>query len=77
GRLLSQTRNDDTGLVAFHWLQDKVHVNYLVTLAAGYFVKIEDRHRDIPIALYAPPSEKDQLPNTFRDTVKIMAYFEE
>ena len=76
GRLLSQKKNDKTGLVAFHWLQDKVHVNYLISLVAGHFVKIEAKHRDIPIALYVPPSEKDQLANTFRDTVKIMAFFE-
>ncbi len=25
------------GLVTFHWLQDKPHVNYLIALAAGYF----------------------------------------
>jgi aminopeptidase N len=76
GHLVSETKNDKTGLVAFHWLQDKVHVNYLVSLVAGHFEKIEAKHRDIPIALYVPPSEKDQLANTFRDTVKIMAFFE-
>ncbi|MGI9239565.1 MAG: M1 family aminopeptidase [Verrucomicrobiales bacterium] len=76
GRLVSAQKDDGSGLVAFHWLQDKVHVNYLVSLVAGYFEKIEAKHRDIPIALYVPPSEKDQLANTFRDTVKIMAFFE-
>ncbi len=76
GRLVSQTKDEETGLVAFHWLQDKVHVNYLVSLVAGHFEKIEAKHRDIPIALYVPPSENDQLANTFRDTTKIMAFFE-
>ncbi len=76
GRLLSREKNAETGLVAFHWLQDKVHVNYLVTLLAGYFAKMEGRHGDLPVALYVPPSEKDQLANTFRDTIKILDYFE-
>ena len=76
GRLLSQKKDKDTGLVAFHWFQDKVHVNYLVTLLAGYFVKMEDKHGELPVALYVPPSEKDQLANTFRDTIKILDYFE-
>ena len=77
GRLLSQTTDEETGLVAFHWLQDKVHVNYLVSIAAGYFEKMEDKHRDVPIALYVPPSEKAQLANSFRDTVNIMEFLEE
>ena len=76
GRLLSQKKDKDSGLVAFHWFQDKVHVNYLVTLLAGYFVKMEDKHGELPVALYVPPSEKDQLANTFRDTIKILDYFE-
>ena len=63
-------------MVGFHWLQDKVHVNYLVTLVAGYFEKMEGRHGDIPVALYVPPSEKAQLANTFQDTTKILAFFE-
>ncbi len=77
GRLLSKTQNDDTGLVAFHWLQDKVHVNYLVSIVAGYFEKMEAKHRDVPIALFVPPSEKAQLANTFQDTVNIMAFLED
>ena len=35
GRLLSQERDARTGLVAWHWLQDKPHVDYLITLCAG------------------------------------------
>ncbi len=76
GRLLSRQKNNETGLVAFHWLQDKAHVNYLVTLVAGYFTKMEGQHGDLPVALYVPPSEKDQMAGTFRDTIKILAYFE-
>ena len=77
GRLLSQQRDEATGLTAFHWLQDKVHVNYLITLVAGYFEKLEDTHGDLPIALYVPPSKIDVAHNTFRDTKKILHYFEE
>ncbi len=75
GRLVEEKTNGE--LKTFHWLQDKVHVNYLVTLVAGYFEKLEDTHRDIPIALYVPPSKKALAKNTFQDTKKILAYFEE
>jgi len=36
------------------WLQDKPHANYLLSLVAGYFKKVEDRHRDVPLAFYTP-----------------------
>lgn len=77
GRLVSESTNEETGLTAFHWLQDKVHVNYLVTLVAGYFEKIEDKYGELPIGIYVPPSKIDVAHNTFRDTKKILAYFEE
>ncbi len=75
GRLVEEKTNGE--LKTFHWLQDKVHVNYLVTLVAGYFEKLEDTYRDIPIALYVPPSKKALAKNTFLDTKKILAYFED
>lgn len=77
GYLVSEDTNDDNGLTTYHWLQDKVHVNYLITLVAGYFEKLEDKHGDLPIALYVPPSKKHVAKNTFIDTKNILAYFEE
>ena len=76
GRLVSQTAEGADGLVAFHWKQDKPHVNYLVTLIAGHFRKLEQRHGDIPLAFYTPPSEFNEAANSFRDTKRIMEFFE-
>ncbi len=76
GRLLNQKANDANGLVAFHWKQDKPHVNYLISLVAGHFRKLEDKHKDTPLALYTPPSEFAVATNSFRDTKAIMAFFE-
>ncbi len=75
GKLLSQKKGAD-GLVAWHWLQDQPHVNYLVALAAGYFHKIEDKHGDLPLAVFVPPSDQAHIANTFQDTKKIIAFFE-
>jgi aminopeptidase N len=77
GRLVSQEKDAPTGLVAVHWSQEKPHANYLITLVAGYFKKLEDRHKDVPLAFYALPSDFDQAANSFRDTKAIMAFFEE
>jgi aminopeptidase N len=76
GVLLSETEVPGTDLVEFHWLQDKPHVNYLVSLIVGYFEKMEDQYKDIPLAFYVPPSEKDQIANSFQDTKSIMEFFE-
>src|SRR2546425_326412 len=76
GRLVAEEK-DANGLVAVRWLQDKPHVNYLVSLVAGYFKKVEDKYKDVPLAFYTPPSEINEAPNSFRDTKDIMAFFEQ
>jgi aminopeptidase N len=75
GRLISQEK-DAAGLTAFHWAQEKPHANYLVSLVAGYFKSVQDKYRDIPLALYVPPSDIAEAPNTFRDTRDIMGFYE-
>src|SRR5437773_3076286 len=77
GRLVSEEKDPVTGLVAVHWSQDKPHANYLITLVAGFFKKIEDKHNNIPLAFYTPPSEINQAASSFRDTKDIMAFFEQ
>jgi aminopeptidase N len=77
GRLLSEQNDPASGLVTFHWSQEKPHANYLISLVAGRFQKLEDRHRDVPLTFYTPPSEFAQASNSFRDTKEIMAFFED
>ena len=77
GRRVSVEKDPATGLVAFHWTQAKPHANYLITLNAGYFKKIEDRYRNVPLAFYTPASEIQYATNSFRDTKDMMGFFEE
>lgn len=76
GRLMSQTK-EGSGLVAAHWRQEKPHVNYLISLVAGYFKKLEDQYRDIPLAFYTPASAIDEAASSFRGTKDMMGYFEQ
>ena len=76
GILVSEQRDPASGLVAFHWSQEKPHANYLVTLVAGQFKKIEDRHGDIPLSFVTLPSEIAQAASSFRDTKDMMRFFE-
>src|SRR5882762_6816235 len=76
GRLVSEEREGGTGLVAVRWLQDKPHANYLIALCAGYFSKVEEKHRDVPLAFYTPASQVAQAANSFKDTRDMMEFFE-
>ena len=76
GHKLSEKKNENTGLVTFHWLQDKPHVNYLIAIVAGYFESISDRYRDIPMAFYTLPSQIGMAQNSFEGTKDMMAFLE-
>ncbi len=76
GTLLSQERDPTTGLVAFRWLQDKPHVNYLIAIVAGYFQTLEDRHGELALTFHTPPSEFQWAASSFADTREMMAFFE-
>ena len=77
GRLVSSAKDSVTGLVAFHWTQEKPHANYLITMCAGYFKKIEDKYKDVPLAFYTTPSQIQNAQSSFCDTKDMMAFFEE
>src|SRR5262245_11109990 len=76
GRKVSEGKEGTNGLVAVRWVQDKPHANYLIALCAGYFKKVEDKYRDIPLAFYTPPSEIEQAASSFEGTKEMMAFFE-
>lgn len=75
GKKMSEEKGSG-GLKAVRWLQDKPHVNYLICLCAGYFKKIEDKYKDIPLAFWTPASQIEQAARSFKDTKDIMAFFE-
>ena len=77
GRLVSERPDAAGGLVAFHWSQEQPHANYLITLVAGYFKKLEAKHGGLPLTFYTPPSEIEEAETTFRDTPDMVAFFEQ
>jgi aminopeptidase N len=76
GKQMSSELDANTGLRSFRWLQDKPHVNYLIALAAGHLKGIEEKYRDIPLALYTPASQIANARNTLAGTSDMMAFFE-
>lgn len=77
GRLVSERTDEAAGIKTVHWLQEKPHVNYLICLVAGYMEKLEKQHGDIPLAFYTQPTLIEHAANSFRDTDKIVAFFED
>ncbi len=77
GRLVSESRDPRTGLIAIHWSQDKRHANYLISLVAGYFKKLDDTCHGIPLGFYTPPSEFAYATNSFRHTRDMITFFEQ
>jgi aminopeptidase N len=74
---LASSQPGPEGLVTWHWKQAQPHVNYLIAMAAGHFAKLEAEAGPVPLAMWVPPSEKDQAALAFRDTAAIMAFFQQ
>lgn len=74
GRLVSKVENKDK-TTTFHWLQDKPHVSYLMTLVVGEFHVEQDTWRGKPVMYYVPPKHKNDLRRSFGNTVKMLEHF--
>lgn len=56
GKLVAERADEEAGTRTYHWLQDRPHVSYLVTLAVGVFTRISDSYKDLAVDLYCDPS---------------------
>ncbi len=63
----------------FHWVQDKDHVNYLVTLVVGKFdvVDVAPKGSRVPMPVYVPPGEGEKVQQTYGRTAEMLEVFEE
>jgi aminopeptidase N len=81
GRLVDRHRTED-GRIRWHWIQDKPHVNYLVTLVVGKFEVVnvggrESARPGLPMPVYAPIGKGDDAKEAFANTPEMIATFEE
>lgn len=80
GRLVYRSPTQD-GRVTWHWLQDKAHPYYLVTMVIGKFAEIEIGGRessqpDLPMTVYTPHGTENNVEKTFGRTRLMIAAFE-
>lgn len=76
GSLISETSNAD-GTKTFHWSQDRPHANYLVTLAAGEFERIDASRNGLTIDYFVEKKDVENAKATFAATPDMIALFEE
>lgn len=78
GREASKPRTSG-GRTTFHWLQDKPHVPYLVSMIVGKFdVKdVAPAGSKIPMPVYVPPGKEAQIKRTYGRTPDMVRVFEE
>ncbi len=76
GEFIGKTDNADS-TVTWHYKMPVPHSTYLVSFVIGEYVKIEDRHKNIPLAFYVYPGKEATAKNAFGETRRMMADFEE
>lgn len=76
GALLSETDNGD-GSKTWHWKHDVPHVTYLVMLAVGEWILVEDEWDGIPVNYYAYEEDLSRAKNSFGQTPDMVRYFSE
>ncbi|MFP6854445.1 MAG: M1 family metallopeptidase, partial [Opitutales bacterium] len=76
GRKASEKIDPVSGLKVVTWEQEKPHVNYLISLVAGHFKRLQEKHGDLSMSFWTPPSEFAEAANSFRETKQCMEYFE-
>ncbi len=73
GRLVSRTMSDS--MEVFHWLQDKPHPFYLVTLVIGKFDIVDLGTPALPMPVYVPPGQGPNVHGTYGNTPRMMDLF--
>ena len=76
GRLMS--KRTDGGRTVWHWLQEKPHVAYLVSMVAGDFavVPIENSRSKVPMHVWVPKDREGDVARTYVRTDEMIVLFE-
>ena len=72
---LEEARDNGDGTKTYRWRQDVPFPAYLITLAAGEFVEIQDHWRDIPVNYYVRAGREDDGRRMLGRTPAMMEFF--
>ncbi|MDZ7331928.1 MAG: M1 family aminopeptidase [candidate division KSB1 bacterium] len=76
GRLVGVKHNPQDHTLTYHWLQDKPHVSYLVSIVAGVYSEIRENSKQVPLYYYVYPGQESLATNSFGKTQKMIEFFE-
>ncbi len=76
GQLLEIKADQSNQTKTFHWYQNKPHTSYLVSIAAGKYIEIEDRAGTVPLYYYVYPHQREMARYSFSKTPDMVQYFE-
>lgn len=76
GELIGKEPNTD-GTVTWHYKMPVPHSTYLISFVIGKYVRVDDKHGDIPLGFYVYPGKEETAKKAFGDTAKMMTVFEE
>lgn len=74
GKLVSHVKTGDKEV--WHYLQDKPHVNYLVSLIIGQFDVVEIPYEHVPLHVWVPKGKGDLVLQSYGNTGKMIDVFE-
>ncbi len=74
GRLVEKTAAAQPGRTVHHWLQDKPHAAYLISLVVGCFDVREERWRDVPLSYWVPEGRAADIAPTFGRTPQMLEF---
>ncbi|HMN40006.1 MAG TPA: M1 family aminopeptidase [Phycisphaerales bacterium] len=76
GRLESVKRESLEPFDTFHWIQDRPHAAYLVSLVVGKFDTVDVGSSKLPMPVYVPPGQAANARTTFARTPKMVSLLE-
>jgi len=73
--LLITSRPAGHGMRTDHWKMDQPHAPYLVMIAVGEWVRVEDQWKDIPLGYWVEPEFESDAPYIYENTKEMLTYF--
>lgn len=75
--ILVSTESKEPGYRTDQWRMDQPHAPYLVMIAIGEYVKVEDQWQDIELGYWVEPEYEKDAPYIFENTPKMLSFFSE
>jgi aminopeptidase N len=74
GRQAGITDNED-GSRTWHWVQEKDHVPYLISMVVGKFAVLRELWRGRPVEYWVPPDRKEDAMRSFGNTKRMLDFY--